>query len=90
MSDFIVTKENSVNIRIECDRGLAKELSDYFTFSVPGHKFMPAYRNKIWDGKIKLYNIFGQLLYAGLLPYFEKFAMDRKYTTLHKFYIPLY
>lgn len=80
MSDFIVTKENSVNIRIECDRGLAKELSDYFTFSVPGHKFMPAYRNKIWDGKIKLYNIFGQLLYAGLLPYFEKFAIDRKYT----------
>lgn len=80
MSDFIVTAENSVNIRIECDRGLGKELSDYFTFSVPGHKFMPAYRNKVWDGKIKLYNIYGQQLYAGLLPYFEKFATDRKYT----------
>ena len=80
MSDFIVTKENNVNIRIECDRGLAKELSDYFTFKVPGHKFMPSYRNKVWDGQIKLYNIFGQLLYGGLLPYFIKFAKDRKYS----------
>ena len=80
MSDFIVTKENNVNIRIECDRGLAKELSDYFTFKVPGHKFMPSYRNKVWDGQIKLYNIFGQLLYGGFLLYFIKFPKDRKYS----------
>ena len=80
MSDFNVTEVNSVDIRIECERGLAKELSDYFTFTVPGHKFMPSYRNKVWDGTIKLYNIYGQTLYAGLMPYFLKFCEDRKYS----------
>ena len=80
MSDFTVTEVNSVDIRIECERGLAKELSDYFTFKVPGHKFMPSYRNKVWDGTIKMYNIYGQTLYAGLMPYFMKFCEDRKYS----------
>tara|TARA_B100001094_G_C18175806_1_gene797790 strand:- start:548 stop:2044 length:1497 start_codon:yes stop_codon:yes gene_type:complete len=80
MGDLYVTKENSVNIKVDCERGLAKELSDYFTFNVPGHKYMPAYRKKKWDGKIKLYNIYSQEIYAGLLPYVEKFAKDRKYT----------
>ncbi len=41
---------------------------------------MPAYRNKIWDGQIKLYNIYKQTLYAGLIEYVEKFARDRKYS----------
>ena len=41
---------------------------------------MPAYRNKIWDGQIKLYNIYKQTLYAGLIQYVQQFAYDRKYT----------
>ena len=30
------------------------ELNDFFTFEVPGFKYMPAYKNKMWDGKIRL------------------------------------
>ena len=57
MSDLVIEKVDEVNIRVRCERSFAKELSDFFTFKVPGHKFMPAYRNKVWDGTIKLYNI---------------------------------
>ena len=51
MSDVRVSEVDQVHIEIDADRGILQELSDYFTFSVPGYKFMPAYKNKIWDGK---------------------------------------
>lgn len=80
MIDLDVTEVDSVNVRVQCDRGVAHELSDYFTFKVPGYTFMPAYRARLWDGEIKLYNIHTQLIYAGLLDYIKKFADDRQYT----------
>tara|TARA_B100001059_G_C17821691_1_gene578683 strand:- start:352 stop:1860 length:1509 start_codon:yes stop_codon:yes gene_type:complete len=79
MSDLIVEKINDVDIKVRCDRGTAKELSDFFTFKVPGYKFMPQYRNKMWDGTIKLYNLYAQTIYHGLLDYIYKFADDRNY-----------
>lgn len=80
MSDFKIEPVDSVFIRVKCDSGFTKELSDYFTFEVPGHKFMPAYRNRMWDGKIKLYNTQSQIIYAGLYDYVVKFAEDRSYS----------
>ena len=80
MTDILVEYVDSVNIRVRCERGIAKELSDYFTFKVPGHTYMPAYRKRIWDGQIKLYNMFSQLIYAGLEDYVESFAHARGYT----------
>jgi superfamily II DNA or RNA helicase len=80
MSELIIEKLDDVNLKVRCDRGTAKELSDFFTFKVPGYKFMPQYRNKMWDGTIKLYNIYSQTIYFGLLNYVCKFAEDRNYT----------
>ena len=79
MSDIIITDIDSVNIKVECERGIAKELSDFFTFKVPGHQYMPSYRNKVWDGQIKLYNLYSQQIYRGLYDYVVKFAHDRGY-----------
>ena len=45
-----VSKVNEVHLKVETEPSIARELSDYFTFEVPGHRFMPAYKNKIWDG----------------------------------------
>ena len=78
--DFVIEPVDSVFIKVRCDSSFAKELSDFFTFEVPGHKFMPAYRNRMWDGKIKLYNINTQQIYAGLYDYVVKFANDRQYS----------
>jgi superfamily II DNA or RNA helicase len=75
-----VSKLNEVYAYIHCDKGEGMEISEHFTFMVPGYKFMPAYRNKIWDGKIRLYHSYNQTLYYGLIPYLKKFCDDRGYT----------
>lgn len=80
MSDkLIITKPNDVHIRIECDPHISQELSEYFTFEVPGARFMPAVRNKYWDGKIRLFNQMTRLIYAGLEFYITRFAKERGY-----------
>ena len=67
-------------LEVDVDAGLAAEISDYFSFYVPGYKFMPAYKNKVWDGKIKLFNRMNGELSAGLYVYLIKFAAERGYT----------
>lgn len=79
MPDILkIRKKNEVFIHIDCDPSLANELSDFFTFFVPGHKFMPAYKNKIWDGKIRLFDSRLKTIYGGLLSYVVEFAATRK------------
>ena len=51
METLIVKKVNEVYMEVDCDGGSCWELQDYFTFTVPGMQFMPAVRNKFWDGK---------------------------------------
>ena len=76
-----LVKQDEVYLRIDdIEADIAYELAEYFTFFVPGYKFMPAYRNKLWDGKIRLFNPFKKLLYAGLIKHVEKFCKDRDYT----------
>ena len=74
-----VSKKDEVYLKITCEASVAQELCDFFTFTVPGHTFMPAYRMKIWDGKIRLFNIHNRLLYGGLLEYVFIFAEKRNY-----------
>jgi len=74
-----VSKKDEVYVKIVCEASVAQELCDFFTFTVPGHTFMPAYRMKIWDGKIRLFNIHNRLLYGGLLEYVFIFAEKRNY-----------
>lgn len=62
-----IKKVSETTIRIETDdRGILYEISEHFTFFVPGYRFMPAYRNKIWDGKIRLLNLRDSTLPFGL------------------------
>ena len=74
-----IHKRDEVYLKLECDRGVAMELSEFFTFEVPGAKFMPAVRNKIWDGKIRLFNVNSMQIYVGLLEHIKRFAKDRDY-----------
>lgn len=59
------------------------EMNEYFTFEVPGAKYMPSVRNKIWDGKVRLLNVMSCLLYAGLNKYVEDFAKKRNYQVIY-------
>ena len=69
-----IEKKNEVYIRIETEPHIARELSEYFTFEVPGARFMPSYRNKVWDGKIRLFSVATGQIYLGLLPYIREFC----------------
>jgi superfamily II DNA or RNA helicase len=80
MSDIVVHVKDDVFLNVECESGIAHELSDFFTFEVPGAKFMPAFRARQWDGKIRLFNVFGGEVYVGLLNYIIEFAKHRNLT----------
>ena len=80
-----IEKFDEVYNRIVCDPGIAFELNDHFTFEVPGAKFMPAYKNKFWDGKVRLFNAMSGLLYVGLNRYIEEFAKSRSYEVQYNY-----
>ena len=71
---MLINKKNDVYLHIDTTDAIAQELSDYFTFEVPGAKFMPTVRNRIWDGKIRLFSKNTRLIYVGLLPYIKQFC----------------
>ena len=75
-----VIKHNESYVKILCENHISKELHEFFSFFVPGYQFVPAYRNKIWNGKIYLYHIDTKLIYHGLLPYIENFCREREYS----------
>ena len=79
MSDLILHKQDEAFIKIECEKGIAYELSTYFEFFVPGHQFMPSFRNRLWDGKVRLFDLRNHSIYHGLVPYIEKFCEERDY-----------
>ncbi len=83
MVDIKITQPDAVNLKIECDRSLAKELNGYFTFTVPNFQYTPAFKKRLWDGKIRLFNLYTQTIYAGLVDLVVKFAKDRGYTWEH-------
>ena len=74
-----IYKINEVYNKIICDPDIACELREFFTFTVPGYQFTPAFKNKMWDGKYRLYNPLNALLYSGLLSYVEEFVRLREY-----------
>lgn len=80
-----ITKVNEVYAKVHCENHISKELHEHFSFFVPGYTFVPAYRNKIWNGKIYLYHLNTSQIYIGLLPYVEEFCQEREYTFTHNF-----
>ena len=78
--DLTVSKVNEAYIKLECERSTAQEVSDYFTFYVPGHQFTPAFKNRLWDGKIRLCRIDNGIMYYGLHKEITKFAAERDYS----------
>ena len=79
--DVEISKVNEVYIRVDAPRDISQEISDHFTFLVPGHTFVPAFRKRIWDGKIRLFNVMNHLLYYGLFDHLCKFLYIRDYKT---------
>ena len=80
MSHLVISKRNEVYLHVNAEVHVYYELADQFTFEVPGAKFSPAYKNKYWDGKIRLFNINTKEIYVGLLDRIVQFCKDHGYT----------
>ena len=80
MSRLTISKKNEVFLKIYSkEPHVFCELSDAFTFEVPGAKFMPQYRSKYWDGKIRLFNQSTGEIYVGLLDKIVSFCKRSDY-----------
>ena len=80
MSRLTISKKNEVFLKIDSkEPHVFCELSDAFTFEVPGAKFMPQYRSKYWDGKIRLFNQSTGEIYVGLLDKIVSFCKRSDY-----------
>ena len=74
-----IERYNETYVKIHCEDSIAQELSGYFTFEVPGARFIPSVKNKKWDGKIRLFNSGTHHIYAGLIEYIKEFANQNNY-----------
>ena len=79
MEKVYIEKIDEMYVQVNAEPSTKMEMSEYFTFFVPGYKFMPAFKNKMWDGKIRLLNTMTGRIYAGLIPYIAKFCQSRDY-----------
>jgi superfamily II DNA or RNA helicase len=71
---------DEVRYYVKTEKALKQELRDYFSFMVPGAQYMPMFKRRLWDGKIRLYDILSSTLPRGLKSYLKKFCNDRGYT----------
>ena len=79
MQTLTVQLQDYSNMAVVCEPSVRAELSEYFSFFAPGYKFMPAFKRKFWDGKIRLFNSMTCELNVGLYAKLCKFAADRHY-----------
>ena len=76
---IVINNKDEVYVKVDCDDGVGYELREHFTFHVPGYQFTPQYKARLWDGKIRLYDVRTHLIYRGLVPEIVKFCQSRNY-----------
>jgi len=64
---------------VEAHPAQEQEISEYFAFMVPGAKWMPAFKARRWDGKVRLYNRVTKQMNVGLYTHLRRFCADRFY-----------
>ena len=75
-----ITNVNETYIKVHCDESVAWELRDAFSFRPPGFQFVPSYRQKLWDGYLRLFNPLNRQIYRGLAPQVIEWAENHGYT----------
>jgi len=80
MTDIVnVEQINAVHLKITADSGVKMEIEQYFKFQPNNYQFTPAYKNRVWDGWIRVFQAMRPVLYVGLFRKLQKFCEDRGY-----------
>lgn len=80
MADIKIIKQDDVYMKILTERSIEYELYEEFSFWVHNAQFMPAFKKKIWDGYVKLYDTKSKTLYLGLYRELKDFAHHNGYS----------
>ena len=75
-----IANVNESYIKVHCDESVAWELRDAFSFRPPGFQFVPSYKQKLWDGYLRLFNPLNRQMYRGLAPQVIEWAENHGYT----------
>lgn len=80
------TKINETWLRLDAEVYLLEELNDAFKFRPNNFQFSPLYKNKVWDGWIRLVQVYKQKTYVGLANQLKDFCDSRGY--IYEGYLP--
>lgn len=69
MSSDKLVPINASRVQLETnDNGLCMDLHETYSFYVPGFQYSPKYKQKMWDGRIRLFTLNNRMLPTGLVP----------------------
>lgn len=77
--DIEIFKVNNSTITLQCNHIISAELSRFFSAYAPNYRFMPLYKQGLWDGRLKFFSTNNELS-IGLIEKVYKFAELGKYT----------
>lgn len=80
MSQVTIINKNETYIQVNSTDDILYELADQFTFMVPGSQFSPKFRARLWDGRIRLFNLRNGELYRGLAQHVIKYCESNGYS----------
>lgn len=83
-ADIVIAPLHHSRTYVFADEGITKEISEYFSYEVPGANYMQTVRRRHWDGRIRVYHKPSQTLPTGLIPRLERFASKRGYSVHNK------
>lgn len=80
MADVFIKKLDNVHIQMVCEQHIRRELEDSFKFRPPGYQFVPSFKNRYWDGFVRLVNPQTGIATYGLWSKIKSEAELRDYT----------
>jgi len=80
MEHIRIVNQNETYIRLDCSESVLWELRDTFSFRPPGFQFVPSYKQRLWDGWLRLVDTTKRQIFRGLAPQVIKWITERGYT----------
>jgi superfamily II DNA or RNA helicase len=80
VDEITIDKLNEVYLRFNGEIGQCMELKAFSSFYATSYKYHPAFKARIWDGKLSWYNMKDKTVPIGLLPELYKYAERYGYT----------
>lgn len=79
-ADLVIDKIDASKLYIHAEDYILREMYERFSFYAKDYKYMPKYKNGIWDGKIRLFDYRSHTIHVGLLDHVKKYAEKESLT----------